>query len=76
MNKAREDRKMKKSEFQYVMSMGNDLGEYIEKWIIVLDNRIVASGNDLKKIYREFKGKYPEKTPFVMKVPSDKVMVL
>jgi len=67
---------MKKSEFEYVMSMGNKLGKYVEKWIVVLDNNIVASGDDLKEVYKIAKEKYPTRTLFAMKVPADKVMVL
>lgn len=69
-------RKIKTSGFEYVMSLGDKLGEYVEKWIVVLDNKIVASGEDLKEVYKEAKEKHPQKTLFVMKVPADKVMVL
>jgi hypothetical protein len=72
----RKMRKSKTSGFEYVMSLGDKLGEYVEKWIVVLDNKIVASGENLKEVYRKAKEKYPQDTLFVMKVPADKVMVL
>jgi len=67
---------MKRGEFEYIVSMGDELGRYVEKWIAVLDNSVVASGDDLKEVYGEAKRKYPTRTPFVMKVPADKIMVL
>jgi hypothetical protein len=67
---------MKKSAFEYVMSLGDELGSYVEKWIVVLDNNIVASGENLKQVYEEAKVRHPKRTLFVMKVPADKVMVL
>jgi len=67
---------MKKGEFEYVASLGDNLSNYIEKWIVVLDNNIVASGENLEEVYKEAKKKHPNRTLFVMKVPADKIMVL
>lgn len=65
-----------KSEFEYVMSLGNELGDYIDEWIAVSDNRIVARGTKAKEVFDKARELSPTKTPFVMKVPPDKVMVL
>lgn len=65
-----------RGEFEYVLSLGNKLGKYIEKWIVVSDNKIIESGDNLKETYAKAKVKCPETTLFVMKVPADKVMVL
>ena len=65
-----------KTEFEYVLSLGDKLGDYVEEWIAVVDNKIVARGSEAKQVYDSAKSLYPEKTPFIMKVPSDKVMVL
>ena len=67
---------MKKSGFEYVVSLGDKLGEHVGKWIVVLDDDIVASGENLREVYDEAKAKHPRETLFVMKVPADKVMVL
>ena len=64
-----------KNEFEYVMSIGNKLGEYVDKWIAVVDDTIIASDEDIRAVYRKAKECSTE-TPFIMKVPSDKVMVL
>ena len=70
--------KMKKEsgEYEYVMSLGDKLGKYVEKWIVVSDNKIVESGDNLKETYAKAKAKCPETTLFVMKVPAEKIMVL
>ena len=64
-----------KSEFEYIMSLGNKLGEYVDEWIAVADNKIVARGPDAKEVFEKAK-QVSSKTPLIMKVPADKVMVL
>jgi len=64
-----------KSEFEYVLSLGNKLGDYVGEWIAVVDNKIVARGPEAKEVFEKAR-QVSRKTPFIMKVPSDKVMVL
>lgn len=64
-----------KSEFEYVMTM-SDLGQYVDKWIAIVDNRIVAQGTQAKKVFEEAKKRYPQHEPFIMRVPSNRVMLL
>lgn len=63
-----------KNEFDYVMSMSEELES--GKWIAVVGNAIVAKGDDAKKVFDEAKEKHPEHELFIMKVPSDSVMLL
>lgn len=63
------------SEFEYVMAM-NNLGQYVDKWIAVVDNRIVAQGTQAKKVFEDAKKRYPKHEPFIMRVPSNRVMLL
>jgi hypothetical protein len=65
-----------KSGYEYVLSMGDELGKYVDEWIGVVDNRVVARGKDAQTVYAETKKSYPDEIPFIMKVPTDKVMVL
>jgi hypothetical protein len=65
-----------KTEFEYVMSLGDKLGDYVEEWIAVVDNKVVARGPEAKQVFDIAKSIHPKKTPLIMKVPSDKVMVL
>lgn len=64
-----------RSEFEYVLSLGNKLGDYVGEWIAVVDNKIVARGPEAKEVFEKAR-QVSRKTPFIMKVPSDKVMVL
>jgi len=64
-----------KSEFQCLMSMP-DLGDYVGKWIAIVGDKVVASGKDGKAVFEEAKKKYPKREPLIMKVPSDRVMLL
>ena len=65
-----------KTEFEYMMSLGNRLGDYVDEWIAIVDNKVVASGPEAKQVFQKAKALHPSKTPFIMKVPADKVMVL
>ncbi len=53
-----------------------DLGKYVDRWIAVVGDKIVAVGDTGVEVYRESKEKYPNKTPMVLKVPAEKVMLL
>jgi hypothetical protein len=64
------------SEYKYVMSMGEKLGEYVDEWIAVVDNKIIARGKTAKEVYEKAKEYDASKTPFIMRVPTSKVMVL
>lgn len=62
------------SEFEYVAS----ISERLEggKWIAVIDKDIVAKGDSGKEVFETARSKYPKREPFVMKVPSDAIMLL
>ena len=68
--------KRKKSEYEYIMSIGDELGKYVDKWIAVVGDRIIASDEKIVNVYRKAKEEHATETPFIMKVPSDRVMVL
>lgn len=63
------------SEFEYVMTMTN-LGQYVDKWIAVVDNRIVAQGTQAKEVFEKAKRRHPNREPLIMRVPSNRVMLL
>ena len=71
-----EERYVLKSEYEYVMSINDQLGKYLGNWISVVDEEIVDTGQDAKAVYDKAKKKYPDKTPFVMKIPKETVMLL
>lgn len=65
-----------KSEYEYIMSSREKLGEHLGEWIAVVGDEIVSSGKDVKKVYQASKTKYPDKAPFIMKIPKETIMLL
>jgi len=65
-----------KSEYEYVMSISNELSKYLGKWIAVVGEEIVASGESAKEVYEKAREKYPEREPFIMNIPQETVMLL
>jgi len=53
-----------------------DTQRYAGKWIAIVDQKVVASGDDAEEVCREAKTKYPEKKPSIAKVPSKEILVL
>ena len=54
MPKNRVNRKDENSnEFNYILTMENELGKYIEKWIAVVGEEIVAEGKTASIVYNE-----------------------
>ena len=46
------------------------------EWIAVVGDEIVSAGEDAKEVYQASKAKHPNKTPFIMKIPKETVMLL
>ena len=62
------------NEFDYIASISNTLEG--DSWIAVIDNKVVASGKNSKEVFKKVKTDYPNKEPFIMKVPSDVLPLL
>ena len=59
----------------YLMTISN-LQDYVGKWIALVGKEIVASGDSGKTVFEQAKSKYPNKEPFIMKLPAETVMLL
>ncbi len=64
------------SGFDYVLNNPKETGKHLGKWILVFENKIVASDEDLIKIYRQFQKNKPKCVPFVMKISKEPNMLL
>ncbi len=62
------------SEFEYIASISQKLEG--GKWIAVVGKEIVAEGDGGMEVFEKAKKKYPDREVFVMRVPSDSVMLL
>jgi len=61
---------------EYVLSMGDELGKYVDEWIAVVNSSVVARGKTSVEVYDAAKKAKPEAVPFIMRVPRAEVMVL
>jgi len=52
--------------FDYYLSL--NLEKYAGKWIAILDNQVIASGNNFKDVLTQTKKEYPNKKPLFDRV--------
>jgi hypothetical protein len=45
------------------------------KWVILMDEHVIASGDDIKKIVEEAKIKYPKRKFVLARVPEEGPMI-
>jgi hypoxanthine-guanine phosphoribosyltransferase len=50
--------------------------KYSGKHIAIVDNKVVASGNDPKEVWEIAKKKHPKKKPVLAFVPKEETLVL
>jgi predicted LPLAT superfamily acyltransferase len=67
------DETVMKTEFEYIMSISEKLEA--GKWIAVIKEDIIK-GENAKEVFTKAKSKYPNKEPFIMKVPENANMLL
>ena len=53
-----------------------DKTKYLNKYIVIVDRKLVASGKNIASILKTVSKKYPKKTPFVAKIPDKSALVL
>ncbi len=58
----------------YEWYLKQDLSRYNGKWVAIYNKRVVASSKDLRKLFREFKKKYPDKTPLLARIDGNIVI--
>lgn len=46
------------------------------QYVILVDGKVVAKGLDIEKMLTEIRKKHPKVTPFVAKIPDERMMVL
>jgi hypothetical protein len=47
-----------------------DMSEYSGKWVAIVGQKVIASGEDFKEVYREAKQKAKNKEPMFAQVPK------
>lgn len=53
-----------------------DTDKYAGKWIVIKDNKIVASGDDAERVYQHAHREYPNANLSIAKVPDKDMLIL
>lgn len=53
-----------------------NLNQYAGKWVAIVNQRVVSSGNDAQVVYKEAKKKFPKEKPSLAKIPSGETLIL
>lgn len=54
----------------------HDFSEYRGKYVAIIDKKVVAYGKNAKKVWKDAKKKFPEKSPAIAKIPNKETYVL
>lgn len=46
------------------------------KYVVIVNGKVVAKGEDIEKMLETVRRKYPNEIPFVAKVPEERMLVL
>ena len=46
------------------------------KYVVIVDGKVIAKGEDIEDMLGKVRKGYPDKTPFVAKVPDERMLVL
>ena len=53
-----------------------DKSELANQYVVIINKKVFATGQDIESMLKKVKKKYPGKTPFVAKVPDKELLVL
>lgn len=59
----------------YQFFMKTNVGSYIGEWVALCEQKIVAHGKEVKKVFKEAKEKCPAERPFLIRVPDKETMI-
>lgn len=60
----------------YEFYINNDLAEYSGKWVAIIDEEVVANGDNAKIVLEKAVKKYPERMPLLAKIPKQEILIL
>ena len=60
--------------FQAYLKLGKS--KYLNKYVVIVDNKLVANGKNIVAMLKMVHKKYPNKMPFVAKIPDKSALVL
>lgn len=59
----------------YQFFMKTDASSYIGEWVAICNQKIVAHGKEVKKVFYEAKEKCPKEKPLITKIPDKETMI-
>lgn len=59
----------------YQFFMSTNIDRYIGEWIAICNEKIIAHGKDVKKVFNESKQKCPKERPLLTRVPDKETMI-
>lgn len=60
----------------YQFYVSHDLAEYSGKWVAIVDEKVVASGDNAKTVYDDAARNCPGRRATLAKVPNGEILVL
>jgi len=54
----------------------NMIAKYEGEYVAIIEDKIIAHGRDVKKVYQEAKDKFPKKVVFLGQVPRKEALIL
>jgi len=64
---------MVSKEFEFYVKA--DLSKYKGKYVAIVDDKVVASGDNAKEVWEEAKKKFPNKNPLLAKIPREDTLI-
>ena len=60
----------------YGQEISANLSNYVGEWVIIIDKKVVQHGENLKRIFKEVKERYPTQKLLIGKVPVNGNLIL
>ena len=64
---------MASKEFEFYVKA--DLSKYEWKYVAIVEDKVVASGENAKEVLDEAKSKFPNKIPTLAKIPKEEALI-
>lgn len=72
--KKRKIKDLSSEEFEFFLKA--PLKKYRGKYVAILGDRVVASGENAKEVWKEARQRYPDKLPTLAKLPKEETLIL
>jgi len=64
---------MPSKEFEFYLKA--DLSRYEGKYVVIMGEEVVSTGTNAKQVLDEARKKYPQKRPFLAKIPREGILI-